>query len=189
MEALLDAIPHRFENTRVQEAALGSALKTCMTALEEHGGQIIVFQSKMPVVGIGKIRGRPDESVLAGTEKEKSLFRPRDLTWPQIGEECALCGVAVNLVLTPDQYIDIGSLGMAVSLSGGDIFFHPRFNRARDELVLHSQLRRLIRRTQGYNCIMRVRCSSVPTTVISTKLHRRILNSVPWTRTKQFQLS
>jgi len=60
---------------------------------------------------------------------------------------------------------------MTASLTGGDIFFHPRFVPARDEIVLNAQLRRLVGRMQGYNCIMRVRCSSGKGTFIYPEIH------------------
>jgi protein transport protein SEC24 len=105
------------------------------------------------------------------------MFRPRDRSWRDIGEESAMEGIGINMVLAPSKFIDIGSIGMlplyetkkygptwcagvAASISGGEIFFHPRFSPARDEMMLTSQLQRLMRRTQGYNCVMRIRCST-----------------------------
>lgn len=49
--------------------------------------------------------------------------------------------------------------GLVSSLSGGEMYFHPKFDLGRDGLVLASQFRRLISRTTVYSCSMRVRTS------------------------------
>lgn len=49
--------------------------------------------------------------------------------------------------------------GVVASFTGGELFFYPRFKEAHDGPTLISQFRRLISRTQAYNCTMRVRCS------------------------------
>ncbi len=49
--------------------------------------------------------------------------------------------------------------GAVASLSGGDIFYHWDFKPLRDGPILESQLRRLVTRTTGYNCTLRVRTS------------------------------
>jgi protein transport protein SEC24 len=51
------------------------------------------------------------------------------------------------------------NLDAVPSLSGGDIFFHWDFKPLRDGPILESQLRRLVTRTTGYNCTLRVRAS------------------------------
>lgn len=136
------------------------------------------FQSALPTLGPGGFGPREQhESTLYGTDKEKSLFVPRDPAWRDLGEECAEEGVGVSLFLAPDQPTDVGSIGkhrafkMSVSLiqiypqgivsslTGGELFFHPKYNRSLDEEVLCSQLRRFILRETVYNCTMRVRCS------------------------------
>lgn len=52
------------------------------------------------------------------------------------------------------------NVGRVASMTGGELFYHPRFVPARDGAVLQAQLRRLVQRTTGYNCMMRVRTSN-----------------------------
>lgn len=80
------------------------------------------------------------------------------------------------MFLSPHAHIDIGSIGKRSiyfllkisqlfagcisSLTGGDIFFHPRFDPVHDGPVLQSQLRRVLKRTTVYDCMMRIRAST-----------------------------
>ncbi|KIM91651.1 hypothetical protein PILCRDRAFT_94365 [Piloderma croceum F 1598] len=159
VEHLLEALPLRHEGTMHSEASLGSALRAGLAALAGRGGQLVLFQSILPTIGPGALRARTDESVLYGTENEKQLYLPSDKFWQDIAEECAQEGIGVSIFLGNSKHIDTASIGVVCSMTGGEMFFHPRFNPVYDATVLESQLRRLLTRTTVYNCMMRIRCS------------------------------
>lgn len=159
IEGLLSSLPDRNSMTSLREAGLGAALIAGLASLAGMGGHIVVFQSTMPTIGPGALDPLTDESRVYGTEKETTLFLPRDRFWREIAEECAEEGIAVSLFLGMSKTIDIGSIGTVSSITGGAMYFHPRFKPSRDQIVLASQLRRLVTRTTVYNCVMRIRCS------------------------------
>ncbi|KAF9237386.1 hypothetical protein BU15DRAFT_88812 [Melanogaster broomeanus] len=159
VENLISSLPNRHASTVVRESCLGGALVAGLASLAGQGGHIVVFQCTMPTVGPGALEPLTDESTVYGTERERTLFLPRNQTWRDIAEECADEGIGVSMFLGMSKAIDIGSIGIVPSTTGGELFFHPRYHPYRDQIALSSQLRRLITRTTAFSCMMRIRCS------------------------------
>ncbi|TFK46815.1 hypothetical protein OE88DRAFT_1811622 [Heliocybe sulcata] len=160
IENLLDALPLRFAADLMEASCLGSAIRGCLAALAGSGGQVILFQAMLPTVGAGALQPRLDESTMYDTDKEKTLFIPRDPAWTDIGVECVEEGVGVNMFLGMHKFIDVGSIGMVAAMTGGQMFFHPRYDAARDEVTMKSEVCRVLARQTAYSCTMRVRCSN-----------------------------
>ncbi|UZJ54787.1 hypothetical protein CBS101457_004107 [Exobasidium rhododendri] len=159
IESLLENLPTIFAENLVAEAALGAAIRGAQAALSTIGGQCNVFLSTIPTVGPGSLKHREDTK-LYGTDKEKQLFTPQDGFYRGVAEECVDAGIGINVFFFPSQYIDVATIGTLTGLTGGELFFHPRFDIVRDRLRLDSQIKRTILRESGYNATMRVRCSN-----------------------------
>ncbi|GAA5940129.1 uncharacterized protein JCM15063_001715 [Sporobolomyces koalae] len=159
IEHLLDALPKLVEETSVVEAAIVGPLKAAMLSLKNLGGQVNIFQTSLPTVGPGALKHREDPK-LYGTDKEKTLFTVQDPFYRISAEECVEAGIGINLFLFPSQYIDAATLGVLPGLTGGDLFFHPRFDPVRDGKLLREEIARVVSRETAYSVTMRIRCSN-----------------------------
>jgi len=144
----------------------------------------------IPTLGMGQLEPVQMESNFYKTEKERLLYSPRNVFWKNIADECADEGIGISMFLAPLSFLDVASIskpvrsvivyhwtglaaGYPVSVTGGELFYHPRFNPERDSHALFSQLDHLIQRRTVYNCMMRVRCSTglfqafIPSTFIA----------------------
>ncbi|KAL1672299.1 sec24-related protein [Schizophyllum commune] len=174
LRTLLSTLPARFEGTTIGENAMGSAVVAGLAGLAPTGGHLVVFQAGLPGVGMGALSGTPNEQEAWAGEKEYTLHRPAHALWPRLAERCVQCGVGVSLFLAPSRPVGVGSLATLPNLTGGDMFFHPRFDYPLDALypsadarilasedarILASEVRRLISRKTVYDAVVRVRCS------------------------------
>lgn len=159
VEGLLDNLPNIFADNMTAEAALGASIRGAQACLSTIGGQVNLFLSTIPTVGPGALKHREDTK-LYGTEKEKSLFAPADGFYRGVADECVEAGIGINAFVFPSQYIDVASISTLCGITGGDIYFHPRFDLVRDAIKLQTQVQRTVLRETGYSATLRLRCSN-----------------------------
>ncbi|POW13736.1 hypothetical protein PSHT_07627 [Puccinia striiformis] len=154
-----DILPAMFAENNIMESALGGPVQAAFSSLKRLGGQVNIFLTSLPTIGPGGLKQREDTK-LYNTEKENTLFNPVDPWYRQVAEECSLAGIGINMFLFPSQYIDVATISVLSGITGGEVFFHPRFDPQRDCFKVHSELRRVLTRETAASVTMRIRCSN-----------------------------
>lgn len=72
---------------------------------------MLIFQSTLPSLGIGRLKLRGDDLRIYGTDKEHSLRVPEDPFYKQMAADLTKCQIGVNIYAFSDKYSDIASLG------------------------------------------------------------------------------
>ncbi|KAL6854252.1 hypothetical protein ACP4OV_019155 [Aristida adscensionis] len=162
LEQLLESIPNMFENNRVADSAFAAAMKACFLAMKSTGGKLLVFQSVLPSVGIGSLSAREAEgrsNVSTGDKEAHKLLQPADKTLKTMALEFAEYQVCVDVFLTTQSYVDIASISVVPNTTGGRVYYYYPFSALSDPAKLFNDLRWNISRPQGFEAVMRVRCS------------------------------
>lgn len=162
LKQLLNSIPTMFENNRVAESAFGAAIKASFLALKPTGGKLFVFQSVLPSIGIGSLSSREAEgrANVSSSEKEAhKLLQPADKALKTMAIEFAEHQVCVDIFITTQSFVDIASMSVVPRTTGGQVYYYYPFDAASDSAKLYNDLRWNVSRPQGFEAVMRVRCS------------------------------
>uniref|UniRef100_A0A2P2J682 Protein transport protein Sec24C n=1 Tax=Rhizophora mucronata TaxID=61149 RepID=A0A2P2J682_RHIMU len=162
VELLLESIPTMFQNSRTAESAFGAAIKAAFIAMKSTGGKLLVFQSVLPSVGIGALSAREAEgrsNASAGEKEAHKLLQPADKTLKEMAIEFAEYQVCVDVFITTQSYVDIASISVIPRTTGGQVYYYYPFSALSDPAKLYNDLRWNVTRPQGFEAVMRVRCS------------------------------
>uniref|UniRef100_A0A673KLG8 Protein transport protein Sec24C-like n=1 Tax=Sinocyclocheilus rhinocerous TaxID=307959 RepID=A0A673KLG8_9TELE len=162
IESLLDQIPEMFADTRETETVFGPVIQAGLEALKaaDCAGKLFVFHSSLPIAEApGKLKNREDKK-LVGTDKEKSLFQPQVSFYNTLAKECVAQGCCVDLFLFPNQYVDVATLGVVPTSTGGSIYKYTYFQAPSDQERFLNDLRRDVQKQVGFDAVMRVRTST-----------------------------
>lgn len=158
VDTFLDSLPTMFQDNVNVESALGPALKAAFMIMSQLGGKLLVFQSTLPSLGIGRLKLRGDELRIYGTDKEHTLRIPDDPFYKQMAAEFTKFQIGVDIYACNDRYCDIASLGSLSKYTGGQIYYYPSFKVDINHKQLEHDLARDLTRETAWESVMRIRC-------------------------------
>lgn len=100
------------------------------------GGRAVIFSTLLGTLGAGKLKNR-DDPKLYNTDKERSLYTLADESYLHLAKETTDAGLAVDIFACTHQYFDVASNGALATITGGNIYYHPRFSSETDGERLH----------------------------------------------------
>ncbi|KAJ0970469.1 hypothetical protein J5N97_023346 [Dioscorea zingiberensis] len=157
VDALLDSLPCMFQDNVNVESALGPALKAAFMIMSQLGGKLLIFQSTLPSLGVGRLRLRGDDLRTYGTDKEHSLRIPDDPFYKLMASEFSKHQIGVDIYAFSDKYSDIASLGSLAKYTGGQIYYYPSFQANIHGHKLKYELARDLTRETAWEAVMRIR--------------------------------
>ncbi|EOA15938.1 hypothetical protein CARUB_v10004032mg [Capsella rubella] len=162
LELLLDSIPTMFQESKTPESAFGAAVKAAFLAMKSKGGKLMVFQSNLCSVGVGALSSREAEgraNMSAGEKEAHKLLQPADKILKTMAIELAEYQVCVDIFITTQAYVDMASISVIPRTTGGQVYCYYPFSALSDPPKLYNDLKWNITRPQGFEAVMRVRCS------------------------------
>ncbi|EGT55933.1 hypothetical protein CAEBREN_30179 [Caenorhabditis brenneri] len=162
LRAALAEIPKIFSQSRTTETILQPVVQAGLDALKcaDRAGKLIVFSTVLPTYDApGKLKAKNQRSLL-GTDKEKGAFVPQEDSYTKLGEQCVKSGVTVDLLLFPNGFIDVATIGQLSAVTGGSIFKFQNFSAQKDGIRMLYELQRHVSKKIAFDCIARVRTST-----------------------------
>ncbi|KAI9653444.1 MAG: COPII coat Sec23p-Sfb3p heterodimer component [Alyxoria varia] len=159
--SLLNSLPHMFMKVKNPEPALLPALRAGLDALKSTGGRLACSLASLPTWGPGRLflRERPE---MRDTDDEKALFGTKHPGFIKVAKDMTEHGVGIDFFLAAPQggYLDVATVGYMSEKTGGEIFYYPNFHFTRDQLKLRKEVTHTLRRTSGFQALLKVRCSN-----------------------------
>ncbi|XP_042483805.1 protein transport protein Sec24-like At4g32640 [Macadamia integrifolia] len=92
-------------------------------------------------------------------QEAHKMLQPADKTLKTMAIEFSEYQVCVDVFITTQSYVDIASVSVVPKTTGGQIYYYYPFSVLSDSAKLYNDLRWNVTRPQGFEAVMRVRCS------------------------------
>ncbi|KAG0466602.1 hypothetical protein HPP92_018182 [Vanilla planifolia] len=127
------------------------------------GGKLVIFQSTLPSVGVGRLRLRGDDARVYGTDKECNLRIPEDQFYKQMAADFTKNQIAVDVYAFGEKYSDIASLGNLSKYTGGQVYHYPYFKADIHREKLTHEITRNLTRDTAWEAVMLVDVAKITT--------------------------
>ncbi|RZC80251.1 hypothetical protein C5167_042822 [Papaver somniferum] len=154
----INSLPAMFLDNVNVESAFGPALKAAFMVMNRLGGKLLIFQTTLPTLGVGRLRLRGDDLRVYGTDKEHALRIPEDPFYKQMAADLTKFQIGVNVYAFSDKYTDLASLGTLAKYTGGQVYYYPSFQAGIHKEKLTYELARDLTRETAWESVMRIRC-------------------------------
>lgn len=161
IENFLDKLQEMFQNTQNGASAMGSALRAGHKLIGPVGGKMTVVTASLPNIGHGKLEMREDKKLL-GTSKESALLQTANSFYKSFAVECSKQQISVDMFLFSSQYQDVASLSNLPRYTGGQTYFYPGWNAARedDAMKFAKEFSDYLSAEIGLEAVLRVRATT-----------------------------
>lgn len=159
---ILPSLHNNNDNNSISsENALGTAIECAFATIKEIGGKIICFSFGLPSLGKGKVMNRTTTLNDNINEYDQLLKRSNNfymdlainLTKYQISCDLFQFTSSIN------EYCDISTIKGISRCSGGQLYFYKGYNDIINGESFSNDLYKLLTRKQGWESVMRIRCS------------------------------
>jgi protein transport protein SEC24 len=148
VQLLVESLPEMFASTQNTQSALGPALQGAYMVMQHLGGKMIVMQTTMPNLGVGKLRNRDNPRVM-GTDKERTHMQPEELFYKRLGVECSRNQICVDMLIGASSFMDVASMAPLSKFTGGQVSYFSAFRAAKDAPEFESTIARILTRETG----------------------------------------
>ncbi|KVI01183.1 Sec23/Sec24 beta-sandwich, partial [Cynara cardunculus var. scolymus] len=138
------------QNNKMADSAFGAGMQGAFLAMKSTGGKLL--SCLLLALGLFLLERLKEEEA-------HRLLQPVDRTLKTMAIEFAEYQVSVDVFITTQSYVDIASISVVPRTTGGQMYYYHPFSALSDPAKLYNDLRWNVTRPQGFEAVMRVRCS------------------------------
>lgn len=136
--------------------SIGHVVDNVRYLFKDIGARVIIFSSLFGNIGQFKLENLKVNPV---HEVADTVYQPNE-AYSKLSLLCSESDITIDLFVCTKQIVNIPSLSVLSTNTGGDLYYFPGYNNEKDGERLHYYLHRILTRQQFSQIAIRVRCST-----------------------------